>query len=225
MTEDSRHPAAVVESLMNRMAMTGGSIRGGLHSGFYGPINRGALPGAMAGLARNPKQKAAMDAAIDRVLAGSNILEGATDQGMPSDPNGRWQGGRKIIGGEVFNDWGGGPGGHAGAARFREAQQAQVLKSMTAAHKNTFIAAARAARSRMPRGDQASSSDIHADLLGSARRAGMLGGQAQKVTGEASLRVDLNGFPRGTRTSSSASGMFKEVSLNRGRVPYADQEA
>jgi hypothetical protein len=37
--------ANLIEALMNRMAMTHGSIAKGLHSGFYGPINRGQLPG------------------------------------------------------------------------------------------------------------------------------------------------------------------------------------
>jgi hypothetical protein len=37
------------------------------------------------------------------------------------------------------------------------------------------------------------------------------------LNGSASLTIDLNGFPRGTRTASSHEGLFKEVTLNRGR--------
>jgi hypothetical protein len=37
-----------------------------------------------------------------------------------------------------------------------------------------------------------------------------------KVEGSANLKVDLNGFPRGTRTATSADGMFKAVKVNRG---------
>jgi hypothetical protein len=37
------------------------------------------------------------------------------------------------------------------------------------------------------------------------------------LTGCASLTIDLNGFPRGTKTASSHEGLFKEVTLNRGR--------
>jgi hypothetical protein len=175
----------------------------------------------MASLERNPKQRAAMQAAIDQVLGGSNITEGATDQGMTTDPNGRWLGGRKIIGGEVFNDWGGGPGGHAGAARFREAQQARVQGSITGVHKNAFIEAARRARAHAPSSAPARSSfmDGSDDLF----RLAVFGGQAHKVTGSADVNINLSGFPRHTRTQTSASGLFREVRLNRGRIPAADQ--
>jgi hypothetical protein len=37
------------------------------------------------------------------------------------------------------------------------------------------------------------------------------------LDGSASLTIDLNGFPRGTRTASGADGLFKQVMLNRGR--------
>ncbi len=124
--EHESDPMAPIESLMNRMAYTGGTLHQGLHSGFYGPINRGQLPGRMAELARNPRRMAQMNAAIDAVLRGSNLLLGATDQGSPGDPNAAWPGGRTVRYGEIYNDWGGGPGGHASAARWREEQQRHV---------------------------------------------------------------------------------------------------
>ena len=40
--------------------------------------------------------------------------------------------------------------------------------------------------------------------------------QPSKPEGGASLRVELNGFPRGTRTSTEASGVFSEVETHRG---------
>jgi hypothetical protein len=44
--------------------------------------------------------------------------------------------------------------------------------------------------------------------------------------GHAKVSIDLNGFPRGTRTTASANGMFKEVSLRRGRsMPLASEDA
>jgi hypothetical protein len=46
--------------------------------------------------------------------------------------------------------------------------------------------------------------------------SGALRHQSQKVEGDASLRIDLNGFPRGTKTAHEADGMFKTVKLNRG---------
>jgi hypothetical protein len=48
---------------------------------------------------------------------------------------------------------------------------------------------------------------------------------ALKIEGNAHLKVSLNGFPKGTRTSSQADGVFKDVSLDRGAsMPWASQE-
>lgn len=131
-------PLGSLESLANRTAYINAkrakqgkkplSLRQMLHSGFYGPINHGKLPGAMRATDRHP---GTYDAAIDAVFdKGSNILEGATDQGMPSDPNGQTAigGFRKKMGGNVFNDWGGG-GSPMDAARWRIEQQKKVNSS------------------------------------------------------------------------------------------------
>jgi hypothetical protein len=110
-------PQASVESLLNRADMTGGSLHGMLHGGFYGPINRGELPGAIAQLHRNPKLAAQMNRALDAALGGSHIIGGYTDQGNPTDPNGRHFPQMKL-GGNVFTDWGGG-GGHSRSEAYR----------------------------------------------------------------------------------------------------------
>lgn len=50
--------------------------------------------------------------------------------------------------------------------------------------------------------------------------------QFARVEGDARLRIDLNGFPRGTRTQFAASGMFSDVQLHRGdTVPFASESA
>jgi len=103
--------------------------RGSIHGAFYGPVNRGQLNRAIAAIERNPQRRARLDAMIDEVLAGSNVIRGATDQGSGRDPNVRWPGGRIVRRGEVFNDWGGGPGGHAGARRYREEQQRRAAEA------------------------------------------------------------------------------------------------
>lgn len=118
-SEDEARPLPVVESLMNRCDYAGKTLIQMLHSGFYGPINRGQLPHFERDIKVNRALRARMDAAIDQALAGSNEIQGFTDQGLPTDPNGRWPGGLRIHG-EIFNDWGGGPGGHAGAKKWRE---------------------------------------------------------------------------------------------------------
>jgi hypothetical protein len=55
------------------------------------------------------------------------------------------------------------------------------------------------------------------DLLDNAKRSGLGGPNGGGLNGTASLTIDLNGFPRGTRTATSHEGLFKEVTLNRGR--------
>lgn len=128
--EDADDPVAPIEALANRVnamnanghPMTAAQM---LRSGFYGPINRGHLPGAMRTLANSPNLMNRMNHAIDTVLRGSNILGGATDQGSPGDPNYGHAGGRVVRGREVYNDWGGGAG-HAANARWRMNIQRQV---------------------------------------------------------------------------------------------------
>lgn len=120
LSEDAAYPLPVVESLFNRCDYSGKSILQMLHSGFYGPINRGRLPAFEWKIQHNHSLEVQMNAAIDQALGGSNVIQGFTDQGLSTDPNGRWPGGLRLHG-EIFNDWGGGPGGHAGAQKWREA--------------------------------------------------------------------------------------------------------
>jgi hypothetical protein len=62
------------------------------------------------------------------------------------------------------------------------------------------------------------------DLLDHGRRSGIIG--PQTIKGDASLRIDLNGFPRGTRTRTEATGMFRDVQLTRARsMALASEEA
>jgi hypothetical protein len=50
------------------------------------------------------------------------------------------------------------------------------------------------------------------------REAAATGDGAPRTEGAASLRVTLNGFPRGTRTSTEASGVFGDVETHRGNM-------
>lgn len=127
-SEDATNPLPVIESLFNRCDYANKTLLQMLHSGFYGPINRGKLPAFEHLIEHNPHLKSRMDAAITAALDGSNVIQGYTDQGLPTDPNGKWPG--MHIHGEVFNDWGGGPGGHAGAKSWR-------LRFMSAASSET----------------------------------------------------------------------------------------
>lgn len=106
MSENGGHAEGPLESLVNRAAIDGKSIREHLYGGFYGPINRGEV----SPLAVGSKKYATALAAYERVRAGSNDIDLRTDQGMVNEH--KWadsvanQGrGRKAnIRGEYYSD-------------------------------------------------------------------------------------------------------------------------
>jgi hypothetical protein len=125
--ENAKDPIGPAESLMNRTSMLrdmgkNSSIAHMLHSGFYGPINAGQLQKGIQMYQSDPGLKARIDSAIDAAGRGSNVLGGATDQGMATDRNGRNPSGRVTRSGEVYNDW----GGVRGSAQWRLQQQRYV---------------------------------------------------------------------------------------------------
>jgi uncharacterized membrane protein YgcG len=127
--EHESDPTAVVESLMNRQSYAGGTIAKGIGGGarsFYGPVRKGLVDRRMAELRADPKRMARMQAGIDAALGGSNLTKGNTDQGSAGDPNYATGGVGVNRDGERYNDWGGGPGGVAGARKWREEQQRRV---------------------------------------------------------------------------------------------------
>ena len=94
----------VLESMVNRSKMNGyGSLRQAIHSGFYGPVNRGGLSGALS-----EKDRRDGEAALKQVREGSNAIGYRTDQGMLTDPGARRymrepdHSGHRVIGGENF---------------------------------------------------------------------------------------------------------------------------
>lgn len=132
---------AVIESLFNRLILEG-EVKGRTPTieeylnrqgkrQFYGPIRRGA------NLSITDKQYERAEKYIDEALDGSNVTEGATDQGSGNDPNVRHKGGRKVINGEVFNDYGG--FGHDKAAARRRAQQEKLREYIAKANPSAII--------------------------------------------------------------------------------------
>ena len=73
-----------------------------------------------------------MDAAIATVMAGSDLIHGFTDQGLPTDTRTTTAQHPEMIGnpgGNIFNDWGGGPGGHDGAEAWRQSFESAAAKA------------------------------------------------------------------------------------------------
>jgi len=121
----------VFESMLNRADMRGITLRQAIMpthlggEGFYGPVNRtGGRFGSL-----NDQQLKMGEEALNRVIKGSNTIGFRTDQGMVTDPGGRFYAahpeyGWKKIGGEnYYYNRSGGVGRHIqrieGAEKFR----------------------------------------------------------------------------------------------------------
>jgi len=197
--EHESDPVAVAESALNRAEYTKSSVAARLTKAFYGPLrNPNFLPGRVRQLERDPKRMARLMAAIDAALAGSNLLKGATDQGSGADPNVGWSGGRIKRFGEVYNDWGGGPGGHEGARRFREEQQRRVREGAQGRDNLTT--------DEMQRRQQRETID----------KQSMRGGwDGDSDLGTAKIAVDFKNMPRGVSATADADGIFKELKVAR----------
>lgn len=123
---------AVIESLANRMAMSGRTIESGMRGGpnsFYGPARRGMVERRMEELRRNPEKLKKLYGHIDQAIKhGSNTIKGHTDQGSAGDPNYHAGGVGVNINRERFNDWGGFKG-HGHSRQWRENQQREYQKA------------------------------------------------------------------------------------------------
>lgn len=51
------------------------------------------------------------------------------------------------------------------------------------------------------------------------------GNTPQKVEGDATLRVKFDGLPKGAKTDTSMDGMFRKVSIDRGRSMKMAEDA
>jgi hypothetical protein len=145
------NPVQTAESAMNRADFTHKSLMQALNVGsdglplsrngnFYGPIKHGKLPAFIARLKRDPKLRARINGAIDAALNYSDTIQGSTDQGMVTDPNGAYIASHFHVWGKghgnIYGDWNG-PGGHAASSRWRQQFEAAKAAANRAPHWTT----------------------------------------------------------------------------------------
>ncbi|MDR3485242.1 MAG: hypothetical protein P4M05_10060 [Bradyrhizobium sp.] len=225
--EDARDPAGPMEALANRWAYLKSigkhpTIHSMLHSGFYGSGNANHPMG--------PNKK--YDAAIDRVLGGSNKLQGAADQGTYGDPNSNYilQHWRAQYPGmspsAIYGDWAAGASKafrlrDQAAMRESDAGETSKMARESAALHGAALREHFGHREAMKRAEAGGLSSP-GDLLKHARTVGMAGSTQHTITGRAGVDINLTGFPRGTIAQASSSGIFNEVKLARGHTPRAE---
>jgi hypothetical protein len=193
--------------LFNRTAMIrqkvpGYSIKDELHSGFYGPINRGAAGRTAISAAAAAKY----DKQIAQVAAGSDIIQGRTDQGTIGDPNASGPGRITYPGmsrSEIYNFWKGSRRGRAftyeDTRRF--AEQQERLKNFD-----------QPALRQMPEMPTGPPTFTDRDLQDA--RKGLDQSSETKINGTGKITVDVNG-PKGTKVGAEGGGIFKDVEINR----------
>lgn len=205
---------ATLESMVNRMAYKGTTnVMKELDSGFYGPRNRGEVGRANKGMLSG------YDWAAGRVRRGSDIIGMRTDQGTWGSEVQQGVAGGENVGGEGYADWPSHnprawPRAQAWRMRQEAAKKASDLRDAMESSRAAHGASLRdmVSRGHRPPGD--------AELLRRGQRS-----DAGRLDGNAHLSIDLNGFPRGTRTAHKADGIFKQVTLNRGRPMNAASES
>jgi len=227
--ENEGAKTGVMESAMNRAIYTGRSLKSILSSGpnsFYMPGRTGGIEARMALLRNNPQHLARLNALTDAALAGSNLIQGHTDQGSYGDPN-YFTGGTGVnINRERFNDWAGGHGGIAGARAFREAQQAQV----NASRGSPFTAAGKY-RLEGEGGSSSGPSAEHGWMTREGRAAlreqnesasrAIIGSmkQQQALNGQLNAEVVFRNVPENVDTRADGTGFnkFKLLKVKKGR--------
>jgi hypothetical protein len=198
---------AVMEEAANRA-----DLRGNKRFDEHGNLSyfKGYYKGAIS-----PKQRAMLDANFDKVFRqGSDVSKGAVDN--------------SSQGLAYTNQYGGAMGGYGWAGkkpgRFRTT--ANFGGDGITGHRGveSFEApgwgeSGGGERDRYPafRQHQLEVAAQRRDLLANANKAGMTGGGPQKVEGDAHLKVDLNGFPKGTKTDLTYGGLFTQYTLAKGQ--------
>jgi hypothetical protein len=205
--KDPQANLAVIESMMNRAAARGTSLEqaaklvGEGNGGYYAGYDPGAL--------RRPAIRKMIEGNLRAALGGSNVSNYATDNSSGGLAEREKRSGKFRLqfehGGESFFSPGTAGGAHGPASRERyEAWRKSIPMPQPRPQSDEHPAKARER------------------LMDTSLRAN----QFAKVEGNASVSIDLNGFPRGTKIASSSSGIFSDVELHRGNtLPLASESA
>jgi hypothetical protein len=193
---------AVMETMMNRAIVRGTTLAA--QAKWYGRERGGYYAGKPSVLTQHEREMSERNLAA--VLAGSNITDYATDNS-------------------------------SGALAARERMSGK-FRFHTAFNRESFFSPGwaepkfrdryDALRQRLAQEHGAHLADHirHHNLLKMGRQSGLYGGSAGGHLGHLTASVDFTGMPRGVRAKATASGLFKEVQLNRGRaMPLASQDA
>ena len=212
-----------MESLLNRIdyvnterakrGLPPKSIDDMLNSGFYGPINRGQHP---AGIARYRQNSGKFDRAIDSALAGSHVIGGYTDQGLPTDPNGSIRNAQrglsfpyKKIGGNEFTDWAGGPGSRRTASAYR----AMIEEGL--AREGTAKASGSSPVLTQPMGNAASRTFDNWKALGVGARGALIQGGGPSINNSRSSSTSIENMnvtvPAGASPGEYAAGIQQDL--------------
>lgn len=213
--EQGRNPEgtqAVIETMMNRAIVRGTSLEKQARwhrseGGYYdeGNMGRGAL--------ENARSRTVLEESLRNAINGGNLSNYATD-----NSSGSLAARERATGKFRFRSEYGGRGGTGspGMETFFAPGWAEkgLARRWDEWAKETMAADhTRGARLRdMVRRGRSAPSD--AELLKLGRRS-----DAGGADGKLGVRIDLNGFPKGTRTAvSQEGGLLKEVALHRGRT-------
>jgi hypothetical protein len=113
-SENSGKPLGILEALFNRAAWSGKSLESLVKGGFYGPRTLQRLQSDTSGAGTlSPKAVANAKTALDQIKAGSNVTQGAVDQGMEKEIKSPF---KISVDGEYYGDMG-------NSAAWRQKQQ------------------------------------------------------------------------------------------------------
>ncbi len=206
--KNPRANLAVIESMMNRASARGTSLEQAARR--YGHEAGGYYAGYDPAGARSPRHRGMIEGNLAKALGGSNVSDYATDNASSWLAAKNKRTGRFRLqyeqGGESFFSPGTAGGAHGPASRERYERWRKGLDE-NERKSNQGTPPPAVPRERL------------------LEQNSMIN-QRQRIEGNATVRIDLNGFPRGSKFAAASSGVFSEVEMHRGStLPLASESA